>query len=107
LGESPRNILRENLFREKKEKAILSVVEEPQPSKPTQEITLEETPIVEVSPTPTTAAAFVEVPNDEELYSKLYYPISEVAKMFQVNISLIRLLGEGIRHLKAKKKPKR
>ena len=106
FGGEPAQHPERKTIREKKEKAILSVVEEPQPSKPTQEITLEETPIVEVSPTPTTAAAFVEVPNDEELYSKLYYPISEVAKMFQVNISLIRFWEKEFDILKPRKNRK-
>jgi DNA-binding transcriptional MerR regulator len=32
----------------------------------------------------------INVPEDEELFSKQYYPIGEVATMFNVNISLIR-----------------
>ncbi len=32
----------------------------------------------------------INVPEDEVLFSKLYYPIGEVAAMFNVNISLIR-----------------
>ena len=31
-----------------------------------------------------------EVPADEILFSKQYYPISEVAKMFKANVSLLR-----------------
>ena len=33
----------------------------------------------------------VNVPDDEELFSKMYYSIGKVAEMFKVNQSLIRL----------------
>jgi hypothetical protein len=92
--------------REKKEKAVLSVVEEPQASKPIEETIVEESPRIEVSSTTNTAAAFVQVPDDEELYSKLYYPISDVAKMFQVNISLIRFWEKEFDILKPRKNRK-
>lgn len=51
-------------------------------------------------------AAFVNVPKDEELYSKLYYPIGDVAKMFNVNISLIRFWENEFDILKPRKNRK-
>jgi DNA-binding transcriptional MerR regulator len=54
----------------------------------------------------------IDVPNDEELFQKKYYSIGLVAKMFKVNISLIRfwekefdilkpkLNGKGDRHFR-------
>ena len=51
-------------------------------------------------------AAFIQVPDDEALYSKLYYPISDVAKMFNVNISLIRFWEKEFDILKPRKNRK-
>jgi DNA-binding transcriptional MerR regulator len=57
-------------------------------------------------------AAFITVPEDEELFQKKYYSIGIVAEMFKVNISLIRfwekefdvlkpkLNGKGDRHFR-------
>ncbi len=54
----------------------------------------------------------IDIPNDEELFKKQYYSIGKVAKMFNVNISLIRfwekefdilkpkLNGKGDRHFR-------
>lgn len=53
-----------------------------------------------------TDAAFVNVPNDEELFSKMYYPISDVANMFNVNISLIRFWEKEFDILKPRKNRK-
>ena len=51
-------------------------------------------------------AAFINLPNDDELYSKLYYPIGDVAKMFNVNISLIRFWENEFDILKPRKNRK-
>lgn len=51
-------------------------------------------------------AAFINVPEDDELYSKLYYPIGDVAKMFNVNISLIRFWENEFDILKPRKNRK-
>ena len=51
-------------------------------------------------------AAFIQVPDDEVLFSKLYYPISDVAKMFNVNISLIRFWEKEFDILKPRKNRK-
>lgn len=46
------------------------------------------------------------LPPDEELDSKLYYPISEVANMFNVNISLLRFWEKEFSILKPRKNKK-
>lgn len=46
------------------------------------------------------------VPSDEILKEKLYYPISEVANMFKVNISLIRFWEKEFDILKPRKNRK-
>ena len=51
-------------------------------------------------------AAFINIPNDDELNSKLYYPIGDVAKMFNVNISLIRFWENEFDILKPRKNRK-
>lgn len=51
-------------------------------------------------------AALVEIPEDDVLYSKQYYPISEVASMFNVNISLIRFWEKEFDILKPRKNKK-
>ncbi|NBO57861.1 MAG: MerR family transcriptional regulator [Chitinophagia bacterium] len=51
-------------------------------------------------------AAFINIPEDDELYSKLYYPIGDVAKMFNVNISLIRFWENEFDILKPRKNRK-
>lgn len=48
----------------------------------------------------------VEVPEDEVLFQKRYYPISAVADMFKVNISLIRFWENEFDILKPKKNGK-
>ena len=48
----------------------------------------------------------VEVPDDEILFQKRYYPISAVSDMFKVNISLIRFWENEFTILKPKKNGK-
>lgn len=48
----------------------------------------------------------VQVPPDEELFKKLYYPIGQVAAMFNVNQSLIRLWENEFDALKPRKNGK-
>lgn len=48
----------------------------------------------------------VNVPEDEELFSKMYYSIGKVAEMFKVNQSLIRLWENEFDILKPKKNGK-
>ncbi len=48
----------------------------------------------------------IEVPEDEELFKKLYYPIGAVAEMFKVNQSLIRFWENEFAVLKPKKNGK-
>ena len=89
--------------REKKEKPVQAPAPAPTPALNTVEAknTLEE-------PTTTayTGAAFINVPDDEALYSKMYYPISDVANMFHVNISLIRFWEKEFDILKPRKNRK-
>ena len=54
----------------------------------------------------TTDIAMLDVPEDEILYSKQYYPIGEVAAMFRVNISLIRFWENEFDILKPRKNRK-
>lgn len=48
----------------------------------------------------------VEVPEDEVLFQKVYYPIGKVAEMFKVNQSLLRLWENEFDVLKPKKNGK-
>jgi len=48
----------------------------------------------------------VEVPEDEILFQKVYYPIGKVAEMFKVNQSLLRLWENEFDVLKPKKNGK-
>ena len=48
----------------------------------------------------------IAIPEDEVLYSKQYYPISEVAKMFQVNVSLLRYWEKEFDIIKPRKNRK-
>ncbi|MFZ4056767.1 MAG: MerR family transcriptional regulator [Ferruginibacter sp.] len=50
--------------------------------------------------------AVIEVPEDEILFQKLYYPIGKVAEMFKVNQSLIRLWENEFDVLKPRKNGK-
>ncbi|HVX51638.1 MAG TPA: MerR family transcriptional regulator [Chitinophagaceae bacterium] len=50
--------------------------------------------------------ALVEVPGDEELQQKMYYPISQVAQWFNVNTSLIRFWENEFDILKPRKNRK-
>jgi DNA-binding transcriptional MerR regulator len=54
----------------------------------------------------TTDIAMLDIPEDEILYSKQYYPIGEVARMFRVNISLIRFWENEFDILKPRKNRK-
>lgn len=51
-------------------------------------------------------ADLVEVPEDEELFSKRYYTIGAVASMFKVNVSLVRFWENEFDILKPKKNGK-
>ncbi len=51
-------------------------------------------------------ADLIEVPEDEELFKKMYYPIGVVAEMFKVNQSLIRFWENEFAVLKPKKNGK-
>lgn len=53
-----------------------------------------------------TDIALLDIPEDEILYSKQYYPIGEVASMFRVNISLIRFWENEFDILKPRKNRK-
>lgn len=48
----------------------------------------------------------IAIPADEILYSKQYYPISEVAKMFHVNVSLLRYWEKEFDIIKPRKNRK-
>ncbi len=91
--------------REKKDKPVQV---SPASSAPQPPINVVETiTAVEEQREPTYAdPAFIQVPDDEALYSKLYYPISDVAKMFNVNISLIRFWEKEFDILKPRKNRK-
>ncbi len=52
------------------------------------------------------AADMIDVPSDEELFKKSYYPIGQVAKMFKENQSLIRYWETEFTILKPKKNGK-
>lgn len=52
------------------------------------------------------AASFTEVPSDDILFSKQYYPIGEVAQMFNVNASLLRYWESEFDILKPRKNKK-
>jgi DNA-binding transcriptional MerR regulator len=51
-------------------------------------------------------AELIEIPEDEILFQKMYYPIGKVAEMFKVNQSLIRLWENEFDVLKPKKNGK-
>ncbi len=51
-------------------------------------------------------ADLVQVPEDEELFSKRYYTIGAVAAMFKVNVSLVRFWENEFDILKPKKNGK-
>jgi DNA-binding transcriptional MerR regulator len=53
-----------------------------------------------------TLAVQLNIPEDKELDSKQYYPISEVANMFNVNISLLRFWEKEFSILKPRKNKK-
>ena len=51
-------------------------------------------------------ADLIEVPDDELLFQRLYYPMNKVAEMFKVNQSLIRFWEKEFEILKPKKNGK-
>ncbi|MFN8250389.1 MAG: MerR family transcriptional regulator [Ferruginibacter sp.] len=53
-----------------------------------------------------TGADLIEIPEDEVLFQKLYYPIGTVAEMFKVNQSLIRFWENEFDILKPRKNGK-
>ncbi len=73
---------------------------------------LEDPPKAEIVPPPTKEyttennKATPDIPADEILNDKLYYPISEVANMFNVNISLLRFWEKEFDILKPRKNRK-
>lgn len=67
-----------------------------------QENTFEETPAVN----DVLQSSTVNIPEDATLYSKQYYAISEVASMFNVNISLLRFWEKEFDILKPRKNRK-
>ena len=78
----------------------ISVVEEQQPEKlkthkPRGRRSLKDAP-----------ADDLEIPTDDKLFQKLYYPIGEVAEMFRVNQSLLRYWESEFSILKPKKNGK-
>jgi DNA-binding transcriptional MerR regulator len=79
------------------------VTEEPLPPKPAIEAN-KETVVAEV-PAPSSDEV-LSIPADEVLNEKLYYPISEVANMFKVNISLLRFWEKEFDILKPRKNRK-
>lgn len=52
------------------------------------------------------AAGLIEIPADDVLFQKQYYPISEVADMFRINISQIRFWENEFDILQPKKNKK-
>jgi DNA-binding transcriptional MerR regulator len=64
----------------------------------------EATPALEADKEPTHGDP--EVPSDEILFSKQYYPISEVAKMFKANVSLLRYWEKEFDIIKPRKNRK-
>src|ERR1700744_541103 len=52
------------------------------------------------------AADLVEIPEDEVLFQKQYYPIGEVAAMFKVNTSLIRFWETEFSDIRPRKNKK-
>ena len=92
--------------RERKEKPAIHAVTEKSPVAAVNEevnnTSIVEEPVIEIQ----NNAVFVNVPEDDELYSKLYYPIGDVAKMFNVNISLIRFWENEFDILKPRKNRK-
>jgi DNA-binding transcriptional MerR regulator len=53
-----------------------------------------------------TGADLIEIPDDDELFQKSYYPIGAVSEMFKVNISLIRFWENEFDILKPRKNGK-
>lgn len=89
----------------------VQVTEEPLPSSqhsPVKETnavnTIKQTPAIEAVSKKSFDAP--EIPADEILNEKLYYPISEVAVMFKVNISLLRFWEKEFDILKPRKNRK-
>ena len=96
---------------------VQEIVQEPAPETVTKEITVTATPagtaetkkgsrgrksIREMS----MEASRVEIPADEQLFSKQYYGIGEVAAMFRVNASLLRFWEAEFDILKPRKNKK-
>lgn len=67
-----------------------------------QQNTFEENPAINDVSQPST----ISIPEDSSLYSKQYYAISEVASMFNVNISLLRFWEKEFDILKPRKNRK-
>lgn len=76
------------------------VIKQPEPGK--QKSTRGRMSIKELS----TRVDLVDVPEDDVLFQKVYYPIGKVAEMFKVNQSLLRLWENEFDVLKPKKNGK-
>lgn len=77
---------------------------EPRPERKPLGSPVPPTIVVEEKTTPISAS--LNIPVDEVLDSKQYYPISEVANMFNVNISLLRFWEKEFSILKPRKNKK-
>jgi len=106
FGGEPSQHPEKKTVRERKEKPVtMPVTEAYQEAVHKKEInqgSIAEEPTVSIE----VNAAFINIPEDDELYSKLYYPIGDVAKMFNVNISLIRFWENEFDILKPRKNRK-
>ena len=81
----------------------VQVTEEPLPPNPP--LVVKEDTVTEEPSTPPSVET-LSIPTDEVLNEKLYYPISEVANMFKVNISLLRFWEKEFDILKPRKNRK-
>jgi DNA-binding transcriptional MerR regulator len=75
-------------------------------SKPERKILRNPTPPSVVEEEKPSIMENLNIPEDKELDSKQYYPISEVANMFNVNISLLRFWEKEFSILKPRKNKK-
>lgn len=75
-------------------------------AKPERKIIRNPTPPPVVEQQEQSTMVSLNIPEDKELDSKQYYPISEVANMFNVNISLLRFWEKEFSILKPRKNKK-
>lgn len=74
--------------------------------KPERKIIRNPTPPAVVEEKESSTMSNLNIPEDKELDTKQYYPISEVANMFNVNISLLRFWEKEFSILKPRKNKK-